>query len=898
MSLNVLSWNIQSFRSKKSEFVTFLQNNFFHVILLQETWLNDKVQFSIPNYTCLRNDRPSNSQNPHGGVMICVHKSLHISRVFTKKLPFIEAIFAELSSGARKITIGSVYNSSALTTSQSRDDLYSLLSVTGPLVMAGDWNAKHTSWNNTSCNRKGSDLLKICQEKLYDIHFPDSTTLIPYRGDPSIVDFALSKGILGISKPISINEGRSDHWPISFHIPFAAAMPANVKIKDFARADWRLFRNTVATEISSLSLNKSKSIDERVEILSRSIENADKAAIPVKTPLVFRYPSSLEIKDLISSRNRLRKASIVNPALKSEVNRLNRLIKIKTANLNADHFNKKLSSLKTADLSLFRFAKAIKRKQAPLPPMKSNSNEIVYSNKEKADLLANAFLSSHKIPQNDTCHSQIISNSIASLRVSEIFVPNYELIKFSELKKDIKLLKVRKASGDDVTNRHIKALPDIAIKFLTEVFNDCLRLGHFPKRWKIGKVIALSKPGKDSSIPSNNRPITLLSAQGKLFERTILSKLRMHEEDEKVFIPQQFGFRGHHSTIKQIIRITEKISLRFNENKSTAMTMLDLEKAFDSVWHDALIHKMMDAKYPIFLVKIIQSFLTDRFSLVAINDSLSDSYHVPAGVPQGSPLSPHLFNIFINDIPIPAKCKLALFADDSALLTSIKNNSGSPNLSRLRDKLQNGLEEVNSYFTSWKMKLNSSKTEAIVFSKSLKVLRNADQFPISFDNAVISWSNPVRYLGGFLDSKLTFKFHIETVIAKAKKAIGILYCFLKKFSYVKTNIKIMMYKLYIRPIFTYAAPMLANAARTHIQKLQVLQNKCLRMVLSSPYDTRIVDLHSRAEVISIEAFVEKLTEKFYNSCASSSNALIKDLGSYASDPTRKFKHKMPRRQDL
>lgn len=105
------------------------------------------------------------------------------------------------------------------------------------------------------------------------------------------------------------------------------------------------------------------------------------------------------------------------------------------------------------------------------------------------------------------------------------------------------------------------------------------------------------------------------------------------------------------------------------------------------------------------------------------------------------------------------------------------------------------------------------------FSKSLEVLRNADQSPISFSNSDISWSNTVRYLGGFLDSKMNFKYHIETVIAKAKKAIGILHCFLKKFSHVKVNIKILM--LYIRPIFIYVCRqqtlLAANLAKKNVE---------------------------------------------------------------------------------
>lgn len=88
--------------------------------------------------------------------------------------------------------------------------------------------------------------------------------------------------------------------------------------------------------------------------------------------------------------------------------------------------------------------------------------------------------------------------------------------------------------------------------------------------------------------------------------------------------------------------------------------LLDIEKAFDGVWHDALIHKLMVAGFPKHLVKITASFLRNRNSSVSVSDKSSDLYSVPAGVPQGSPLSPFLYNIFTNDTPIQSKRDLPM----------------------------------------------------------------------------------------------------------------------------------------------------------------------------------------------------------------------------------------------
>lgn len=69
------------------------------------------------------------------------------------------------------------------------------------------------------------------------------------------------------------------------------------------------------------------------------------------------------------------------------------------------------------------------------------------------------------------------------------------------------------------------------------------------------------------------------------------------EDKKQLFVPQQFGFRSKHSTAQQIIRLAETISFRFNQDKSTALTLLDLEKSFDSVWHNGLLHKLLISGY-------------------------------------------------------------------------------------------------------------------------------------------------------------------------------------------------------------------------------------------------------------------------------------------------------------
>ena len=899
MLLRILSWNCQSIRGKISELANYLENNFFHVILIQETWLNESIHINLRNFICIRKDRPlkANSKMSHGGVLIFIRQNIDFKVIKFPSSDLIESLFIKISVDSRNIIIGSIYNPSSLSVKESKENLFKICSASGNFIMAGDFNAKHSSWNNVRENRKGRDLMKICEDKMLDIHFPNSPTLYPDgKGDPSIVDLVISRGILGISKPISYDGLSSDHRPVEFSVPFFIRLPQELKVKNFKKTNWKAYQESVARDFTKIngasSLDTGQAIDEQIDKFVEIIRNAEKIAIPLKKPFVFRYPQSQDIKNLIVKRNALRKATVRNPAFKKLVNQLNREIKYKTTLLNSQSFNDKLSKLKLSDNSLHQFVRIIKRKKKQIPPLCSPNDDLVYTDKEKADLIASAFEKAHKISNAPTCHTQAVQTSSIVISQSTVDIPNHERISVNEVSSLIKSLKVKKASGcDNISNLSLKALPSEGFVFLTSIFNSCLKLSHFPTVWKKGKIVALPKPDKNLSDPSSYRPITLLPMIGKLFERLVLERLQYFESQNKIFIPQQFGFRSKHSTTQQIVRLMETISLRFNQDKSTAACLLDCEKAFDSCWHDGLLHKLLKLQYPMYLIKIIGSFLANRSSYVSINDSKSNAFDIPAGVPQGSPLSPHLFNVFINDIPVPKFCKLAVFADDTALLSSVKNYE----LPKLVSRMESALQEIEDHFTSWKMKLNKNKTQAILFTKSTKMLRAKDNNKINFNGTTLDWLPTAKYLGIHLDSKLTLKHHVAMSIKKAQKALSVLYCFMRKYSRVKTRYKILMYKSYIRPTFTYASPALSNCAKTHLRKFQIFQNKCLRMALSAPYRTHISDLHSQARMPTVREYIDKLTETFYNSCETVGNDLIKKLGSYSKTPTPlRFKHKMPK----
>jgi exonuclease III len=902
MRLKILSWNCQSLRSKIFELSDFLENNFYHFVLLQETWLNQNSKIHFPNYVCVRKDRNSHSRNPHGGVAILVHVSLKNNYAMLKPvdLDFVESIIIQVNLKNFNFTLGSIYSPATCRATDVRSDLEKLLSKPGPFILAGDYNAKHTSWNNSKSNIKGKHLLRICNEKFCEIHFSEETTVFPSTGELSLLDLVISKRVTGIAKPCVINGLSSDHTPISFEIPTSVdELPEKVKILNYAKADWKTFRSLANAKFMSIQnsqelLSSSKDIDLCVEEFLNVVNDACKASIPLKNPHGFRYPFSQKLKELSKRRNAIRNLYRRSPHLryfKLQISQLNREIRIETELLRQQEWNKFVLSLDSQHLSLYRVAKSLKKKFAPLPPLKVADN-LVYSNKEKAEAIAENFRNSHVIPSGQTVHSQEIDDSRKFVDGAPADFHESARITEREVQAIIDSLKIRKAPGhDEVSNKILKNLPPSASRLLAKVYNACLHTSYFPLNWKIGKVVAILKPGKDHTLPSSYRPITLLPTIGKIFEILILERLKEFEEEKKILKNQQFGFRSRHSTSQQILRITETISLRFNENKSTAMTLLDIEKAFDTVWHNALIHKLRVNAFPIYLVKIIVSFLQNRVSFVKIDDKCSENYYVPAGVPQGSPLSPFLFNIFINDLPVPKNCKIAVYADDTALTSSVMNYE----LPKLVRRMTSALTEMSYFFLNWKLKLNTAKTETILFTKSNKMKKLSENNRISINGNNLEWKNTAKYLGVSLDTKLTFKSHIAESHLKARKGMATLYPLLKKSSPLNRSSKLLLYKLYIRPILTYGCPVFTNCANTHLNTLQILQNKCLRMVSNAPFRTRVSLLHTKLGLETVKAFINRLTENFYKNSAKSSNKLVSRLGEYSTRKNfPKLKHRLPR----
>jgi hypothetical protein len=338
----------------------------------------------------------------------------------------------------------------------------------------------------------------------------------------------------------------------------------------------------------------------------------------------------------------------------------------------------------------------------------------------------------------------------------------------------------------------------------------------------------------------------------------------------------------------QLARLMDFITHGFNTNKHTGLITLDLEKAYDTVWIKGLLFKLINFKFPAYLIHFLHSYLSHRSFSVALSGISSPTKHPTAGLPQGAVISPILFALYTADFPRLPHIQTALFADDTAFFTQ------SWRIDTISRRLSRALYRIFIYLRRWRLKVNIAKTKAIVFTKR----RPTHPAPIQLEGVKIPWTTEVTYLGLQLTTTLNYSSHVKRSAHKALGNLVNLFPLLAKESSLSTAIKLHLYKASIRSTMTYAAPVWCSVSASTYQCIQIVQNKCLRVITNSPRHTPISRLHYLSCIDYIQTYILHIATRFYSTCPNHTNPLIRTIGQYTlQDLTtmyKKYKHKRPR----
>ena len=282
---------------------------------------------------------------------------------------------------------------------------------------------------------------------------------------------------------------------------------------------------------------------------------------------------------------------------------------------------------------------------------------------------------------------------------------------------------------------------------------------------KVAKVLPLHKGDSMLSV-GNYRPISLLPIFSKIFERLVYNRVIEFIDNNKILSELQFGFQKNKSTEQAVSTILSTLDEAKSRRDSSYCIFLDFAKAFDTVNHEILLKKLDHYGVSGVALDLLRSYLSNRTQQTEINGVLSDTGIIKHGVPQGSVLGPLLFLLYINDISESSKIlKFFLFADDTTVHYSDKTSSDTENL------LNNELSKVSDWLAANKLSLNVKRSNFLHFHHG-KIKKPSINLKINGIN--VEEKEVTKYLGVFIDNKLSWRSHIAHVKAKLSRGNGMI----------------------------------------------------------------------------------------------------------------------------
>ena len=875
LNLRIAYWNANSILDKRLELTDFLFKNNIDILLVNETHLQPGKKFFIPSYRTLRRDRPMRptGRGRGGGTAVLIKASISHT-LCPIASPTIEttSVLIHTTTGPLKL-IAAYSPPRAAVTSKDWADLF-IDNI--PTLLAGDLNAKHTAWNARVSNAKGQTLLKSARTLSLDIIAPSAHTFYPAnrRQNSDILDITVSKLLPYLIHLTVDTDLGSDHCIVRVDL----SIPSSQTLNDLPpknQINWKGFHRLLKqkTPAPPTPLTPSE-IEEHSTFLSGIISSAlhqNSTPLPSKSENFFIPP---EILELIRRKRRARKLwrDTGYRPYKTLYNSLTSRIKVlKRAHVDME-WSEKLDSLSTRDNSLWDFLRLINnKKRSHIPPLTDpSSNTVIHSNSGKASIFAKltAHIHNPDISSIPPPHLRHVNKYVENY-FSRAIPPRPTAFTLADLTDTIASSNPKKAPGPDgITTKALQHLPESTIKYIYSIFLASYELGHFPSNWKTAHTIMIPKPGKPHRLPTSYRPISLLNALSKIYETLLLQIMSKHIIHHNLIIPSQAGFTSHTSTIHQAVRLTNQIKEGFHLKKFTASVFLDIERAFDRVWHSGLIYKLIRYDFPPQLVHTIRSYLSNRTFRVKVLNSLSPPEKISAGVPQGSVLSPILFNLFMNDIPTSPNTSIYQYADDTAITAQRFKPSHAVSA------LNKHIKSLNTWFLKWNLKVNGNKSKAVMFYRNRRPPKNMKRLRIG--GSCIPWSRTVKYLGITLDKPLKFNSHITPRLKLTRALKSRLYPLLRYNSEISTHNSLTLYKSVIRPFLIYGHQVWLKCSPTNTKLLNNFQTGILRQILDYP-DIPSRFILSDLNIPPISDYIASSTSKFFSTLQFHHNPLYQPL---------------------
>lgn len=819
--MNIYYQNVRGLRTKTSDFYANLCVENYDIVCLTETWLNESVgdsEIFSDMYEVYRKDRVSSTKKWGGGVLIAI-KNIYLGseRIFDLETDDSIWMRAELSDGGF-LYVCSVYlspNSSVSQYNMFFDKIETqFFREKDRIVIVGDFNLLV----------HGTD---IPLEGYSDLKVKNLHQFLNYNGLClcNNIKNKMGRTLDLVISNVNLLVDKAD-YPLSkvdeYHPPLVIICDKMKKVGSrrilgdkgmhyvFNKGDYvLLYEHLNQTDWGPLY--ELDDPDLAVNFLYDNLQHSMSLSIPRGfSPKGHKYPRwysfALIKKIKLKSKYRSLAKRFGRSRYWNRYRKLRREIKNDSKICYKKYMFVIEKDLQSNPKKFWNFINERRGLKGESKVQFKINDNLSPTNLEIANGFATHFSSVFKSITNDKLSNESLEYFSDILIIKEITINEIELA--------IKKLKAKSSIGPDGIPAYIvKGCGALLLDPLCYIFNLSLRLGVFPQAWKLSKVTPIFKKG-DKTHFDNYRPISIMSSLAKVFEHVIYNRVAFYFS--RYVSEFQHGFITKRSVASNLVAYVEYLSQSMDEGFQVDSVYTDFSKAFDSVNHRILLDKLDAYGFSDNLLKFFSSYLSGRKQYVAYKGCKSNTFLVTRGVPQGSNLGPLLFLIFINDITNVIKnSRFLLYADDLKIFKCIRGDLD-------QEGVQKDLCSVDEWCAKNDLHLNIKKCHFIIFSRRM----TNKIFNYKINGTPLTESKLVNDLGVVFDQKLNFNTHVEQIVSRAYKTLGLVRRTSYNFSEVST-MKTLYFSL-VRPILEYVPIVWYPHTEIQISAIENIQKKFLR----------------------------------------------------------------------